>query len=80
MELVKKSEKYSIYKKRSGRFAVKDRFGNYLKGEEKAKLLASEGLIKLQAPAATPAEEAPQNEAAAEEAIHAEAQAEGVDH
>lgn len=48
MELVKKSEQWSIWKKRSGRHAVKDANGAYLKGEEKLKVLLAEGVVKPQ--------------------------------
>ena len=73
MEIVKKLKDHIIYKKRSGRYGVKNSRGQWVNGEEKTKLLLAEGLIKVsepkkvEEPAAeeTPAEEV---EAAAEEA------------
>jgi hypothetical protein len=38
---------YKIEKKRSGRFAVVGQNGKYINGEEKVKILVSEGLVKL---------------------------------
>jgi hypothetical protein len=65
MKVVKKSSEYTIYVKRSGRHAVKGNAG-YINGEEKAKILAAEGLIKLSEP--KPQEEAPAEEAGEEAA------------
>tara|TARA_B100001971_G_scaffold215190_1_gene259691 strand:- start:129077 stop:129301 length:225 start_codon:yes stop_codon:yes gene_type:complete len=61
METVKSTENYTIYKKRSGRFGVKGSNRKWINGEEKVKILSTEGLIKLTAPA-------PKEEPAAEEA------------
>lgn len=47
MEIVKKLKSHIIYKKRSGRYGVKDSLGKWINGEEKTKLLVAEGLIKL---------------------------------
>ncbi|MCB1739265.1 MAG: hypothetical protein KDK91_02770 [Gammaproteobacteria bacterium] len=64
MELVKRVDKYSIYKKRSNRYAVKDANHRYVHGEEKTRILAEAALIKLSQPnpdkasdTAAPAEE-----------------------
>lgn len=66
MKVVKKTSEYTIYAKRNGRHAVKGAAG-FINGEEKAKILLAEGLIKLTEP--KPVEEAPaEEEAAAEEA------------
>lgn len=62
MKVVKKTSEYTIYVKGNGRHAVKNAAG-YVNGEEKAKILLAEGLIKLTAP--KPAEEAPAEEEAA---------------
>lgn len=67
MKLVKKTAEYSIYQRGDDRYAVKDADKNPVNGDEKARILAEEGLIKLTAPAA-PAEEPAEEEAAAEEA------------
>ena len=82
MKLVKKTDEYSIYLRGDERYAVKNADKQPVNGEEKAKILAAEGLIKLSvaaAPAEEPAEEAPAEEAteeAAEEAAEEEAPAE----
>lgn len=49
MEIVKKLKEYIIYKKRSGRYAVKDMKGKWVNGEPKRDILLAEGLIKLPA-------------------------------
>ena len=49
MELVKQSEEFAIYKKRSGRYAVK-KAKTWVNGEDKTKILLGEGLIKVSAP------------------------------
>jgi hypothetical protein len=46
MELVKKAGDHQIFKKRSGRYAVKDANGAYVRGEDKIKVLSKEGLLK----------------------------------
>jgi len=70
MKLVKKTADYSIYQRGDERYAVKNADKKPVNGEEKARILAEEGLIKLTAPAPKaeePAEEAAED-AAAEEA------------
>jgi hypothetical protein len=74
MKLVKKTDKYSIFKRNDDRYAVQDANRNAINGEEKARILAEEELIKVTA-AAAPAEEPAAEEPAAEEA-EAEAPAE----
>lgn len=77
MEIVKKTDKYLFVKKRNGRYGVKTLRGQWINGEDKVKLLAAEGFIKVQekkaeeAPAEEAAEETTQ-EAAPEEASPAE--------
>ena len=63
METVKTTENYTIFKKRSGRYGVKGTNRKWINGEEKAKILSDEGLIKLSV--AAPKEEAPAEEAEA---------------
>lgn len=41
---------YKVQKKRSGRYAVIARSGKYINGDEKVKILATEGLVKAPAP------------------------------
>ena len=50
MKLVKKTSEYAIYQKRSGRYAVQGAKRAYINGEDKAKILLAEGLIKLTEP------------------------------
>ena len=89
MKLVKKTADYSIYKRKDDRFAVQDSNKNAVNGEEKARILAAEGMVKVAVAAApeeapaeetaveeAPAEEAPVEEAPAEEAPAEEAPAE----
>lgn len=64
METVKSTENYTIFKKRSGRYGVKGSNRKWINGEEKVKILSTEGLIKLTAAA-------PKEEPAAEEATEA---------
>jgi len=49
MELIKKTTDYTIIKKRNGRFGVKHKTGRWINGDEKAKILVSEGLVKATA-------------------------------
>ena len=58
MEKVKATENYTIFKKKSGRYGVKGSNKKWINGEEKAKILSTEGLIKLSVAAEKPAEEA----------------------
>lgn len=57
MTLVKKTDEYSIFKRKDGRYAIQDAAKNAVNGDEKAKILAAEGLVTLSVPA--PVEEAP---------------------
>lgn len=63
MEVVKQTNDVTIFKKRNGRYGVKDAKGKWINKEEKVKVLTSEGLIKVDAP--KPKEE--EQEAATEE-------------
>jgi len=64
MKFVKKTPEYTIYQRRDERYAVETNKGQAINGEEKAKILLAEELIKLTAP--KPVEEAPAEEAEAE--------------
>ncbi len=64
MELVKKTNDYTIVKKRSGRYGVKNTGGDWMNGEEKVKVLLSAGLVTAPTPKAAPVEEAPAEESA----------------
>lgn len=63
MQAVKKTKDYTIYKKRSGRHCVMNSKSEWVKADEKTKILHKEGLIKLtpakkkDEAAAAPAEE-----------------------
>jgi hypothetical protein len=82
MESVKKTEEYEIVKKRSGRYAVRDAKRNWLKGDEKVKILLAEKLIKAPVPKSKEPEPVPEASApegstdAADEAVAEEAPAE----
>jgi len=66
MELIKKTDDYTIYKKRSGRYAVQNKDKKYLTEKEKVEILLAEKLIKI-SPSKKPVEEAPAAEAPAVE-------------
>ena len=82
MELIKKTDNYTIYKKKSGRYAVKNKEKKYLSDKEKVEILLEEKLIKLsprkkpEEPAAEEAAPAAEEAAAEEAAPAAEAAAE----
>ncbi len=44
---VKKTAEYTIWKKRNGRYSVKDKSDNWVNGDKKTQVLMSQGLIKL---------------------------------
>lgn len=50
MELVKRSSEYAIFKKRSGRFGVRNNEGKWLNADKKVEILLAEGLVKVAAP------------------------------
>jgi hypothetical protein len=62
MENVKSTKEYKIFKKKSGRYAVKNEKGKWVNGDDKVQILLKEKLIKVN-PAkkveAAPAEETP---------------------
>lgn len=60
MELVKKTNEYSVFKKKNGRYGVKGANKKWINGDEKVKILLAEGLIK--APEPKKVEEAPVEE------------------
>ncbi len=65
MEIIKKTNEYSIVKKRSGRFGVRSKNRTWVGGDDKLKILVDEGMIKL--PKAKPKPAATEDEAAASE-------------
>ena len=76
MKVIKKTDQYTIFQKRSGRYAVQGEDKNMINGEEKAQILLAEGLIKLAAPAEPEPEVEETAEEVAEEAAEEEASAE----
>jgi len=74
MKVVKRTADYTVYQKRSERYAVQGPDKAWINGYDKAKILLEEGLIKavLAKPPEPEAEEAP--EAAAEESTDAAAE------
>jgi hypothetical protein len=72
MEIVKKSEKFTILKKRSGRYAVRGADRRWINGDDKLAVLAEAGLAKAPAKKKEKPAEAPPAEAAATEESAAE--------
>ena len=72
MKVVKKTDEYAILQRRDNRYAVVDANKRPVNGEAKAKILSTEGLIKIPEPKAAPAEETPAEEAAETEEAAAE--------
>lgn len=62
MKVVKKTPEYTVYEKRSKRYAVKGAGNKWVNGEDKVKILLAEKLIEVKLPQAKPAEEAPAGE------------------
>lgn len=63
MEQIKKTAQYTIFKKNSGRYAVKGRKGaKWVSGEDKVKILVAEQLVTLPEPKAAPADAEPAGE------------------
>jgi len=74
MKVLKKTAEYTVFQKRSGRFAVKNADKKPVNGDEKVAILIAEGFLKEEAPKV---EEAPAEEVveeAAEEAAEAPAE------
>lgn len=67
MESIKKTDSYTIYKKRSGRYGVMGANQKWINGADKTKILLEAKLIK----AAPKKKEAPKAEAAASESSEA---------
>lgn len=73
MKVVKKTDEYTIFQRRDNRYAVQDASKKAVNGEDKAKILLAEGLIKIPEPKTAPVEEAPTEKAAKAEAPEEEA-------
>lgn len=65
MQQVKKTAEYTLFKKKSGRYAIKGKDKKWINGEAKQEILVAEKLVTLPEPKAAPAE--PEAEATAEE-------------
>ena len=66
MEQVKKTADYTIYQKKSSRYAVRDAARKWVNGEEKVKILVKEKLLKVEIPKPKAKEEASEEKAAGE--------------
>jgi hypothetical protein len=77
MKVLKQTDDYTVYQKRSGRYAVVGSDKKNINGEDKVKILVAEGIVK-QAVAAPEPEVVEEEvvEAAAEETVAEEAPAE----
>ncbi len=79
MKLVKKTDEYSIYQRGDDRYAVKGADKKPINGDEKARILLAEELIKVTLPAEPAPEEEATEEAAAEEGGEEAAAEEGAE-
>ncbi len=59
MQQLKKTDEYTVFQKKSGRYAVQAKNKQWLHGEDKVKVLVGEELVKVLTPKAPPAAEAP---------------------
>lgn len=64
MKLVKKTDKYTVYQKRSDRYAVKDSEKKWVLGDDKVAILIEEGLMKKPEPKPEPEPEQVEEETA----------------
>lgn len=72
MKRIAKTDEHTIYEKRSGRYAVKDKQKRWVRGDDKLAVLNAQGLVKAPAPKAA----APEVEAESPAAEEAEASGE----
>ena len=70
MKKIQQAGDYSIFQKRSGRYAVQDKEKNWVNAEDKAKILLDAGLVKITPP--KPPEPEQTEETPAEEGATAE--------
>ena len=75
MNVVKRTAEYTIYQKRSSRYAVKSADSKYINGDDKARILLEHDLIKVELP--KPAEPEPEATAEAEAEAAPEAAGDG---
>ena len=74
MKVVKRTADYTVYQKRSERYAVQGSDKAWINGDDKAKILLDEGLIKVVLPKPPEPEAEPEAEAAGEETAEAPAE------
>jgi len=67
MKVLKQTDDYTVYQKRSGRYAVIGADNNPINGEEKVKILVAEGVVKQAV--ATPEPEVVEETTAVEKAV-----------
>jgi hypothetical protein len=67
MKKLKSTKEHTIYERRDGRYAVKDRRNKWVHGDDKAALLSTEGLITLSAPKPAEPEAAAETEGTADD-------------
>ncbi len=67
MKKLKTTSDHTIYEKRSGRYAVKDRKKRWVQGDDKVAVLRSQGLLKTPEPKAPAAEAETGDEASTED-------------
>jgi hypothetical protein len=60
MKKIKATAEHTIYEKRSGRYAVKDKRKRWVSGDDKVAVLSAEGLVKVPEPKAAEPEPAPE--------------------
>ncbi|EGV31389.1 hypothetical protein ThidrDRAFT_2011 [Thiorhodococcus drewsii AZ1] len=63
MQQIKKTAEYTLFQKKSGRYAVKDKNKQWISGEAKQQILVDEKLITLPEPKAAPEPETEASEA-----------------
>lgn len=77
MKTVKRTDEYTVYQKRSGRYAVKDKQGAIINEQDKVSILLAEGLIVAPEPKSVAAEVTEEAGSASEEGeVAAEAEKE----
>lgn len=68
MKKIKTTAEHTIYQKRSGRYAIKDKRKRWVRGDDKAAVLSAEGLVTKPEPKPAAVSEAPADEAAGDAA------------